>query len=191
MQRPRAFAGFNGGDEQRQDDAAGLTMSMPRRTIVALVAGATVVIIAGIALFIWVFIAPGNTSNQTAPMRMEAAVDESVPYRDASYSLKENNGTYTLVETHTDGSGNEVVLGSLHGAPVCLVLFDGSIAVPENLPDGAWDIAAYTVGTGWGLLSNQSGEAYGGQGTISEAKLDGQTLRLVVDGQPVEVPMEW
>lgn len=173
------------------EDTPGITMSMSRRTIIALVAAATVVVLAGVSLFIWAFSAPSHAGSQAAPMRMEANTDEAVSCRDVTYSLKEQNGAYSLVETRTGETGGEVVVGNLRGVPVRIVLFDGSVVLPENLSDGTWDIAAYTVGTGCGYLSNQEGNAYGGQGTISEARLDGSTLQLVVDGQPEEVPLEW
>jgi hypothetical protein len=63
--------------------------------------------------------------------------------------------------------------------------------IPESLPDGTWDVLAYTIGSGWSKIMSDQKTAQTGTGTISEAHLDGSALRLVVDGSEVLVPLVW
>lgn len=164
---------------------------MPRRMMVILSVAALLVIVLGVALFVRVLNTPVAANTQQQVMRTQAGVNQSVTYSGSTYSLREENGKYSLVESHADGDKKEVVVGGLPGTPVSIVLFDGAVLLPENLPDGTWDVSVYTVGVGWSTVGSRNGTPSSGQGTISEANLDGSKLLLTVDGSTVEVPLVW
>lgn len=165
--------------------------TISRRMMIGLVVAALAIIALSVALFLRAVYVPMTPGEEPEATRVETTIGESLTYRGLMYSLAQKDGAFTLVESSNEGDKNDVVLGSLPGTPLALVLFDGAILMPENLPDGTWNVAAYTVGTGWSYMANQNGEVFGGTGSISEARLDGSTLRLTVDGQIVEVPLEW
>lgn len=164
---------------------------MPRRLVVILAAAVLLVIALGAVLFVRVLNAPVASNDQQQEMRTQASVDQSVTYSGSTYSLRQDNGKYSLVEAHDNGDKKEVVVGGLPGTPVGIILFDGAVLLPENLPDGTWDVSVYTVGVGWSLVGGRNGAPSGGKGTITEARLDGSKLLLTVDGSVVEVPLVW
>lgn len=175
------------------------SLPMPKRTLAVLAVAALAVIALCVALFVRVLSAPVPGSDvledDAAPVGAQDA--NATAQAGSSYELREDKGSYSLVEVRTevlaDGQEEvqEVLLGNLPGAPVDLIMFGDTVLLPENLSDGTWEVSAYTMGSGWSPISDQSGAAVGGQGTITEAALDGTTLRLVVDGAAVEVPLEW
>lgn len=165
---------------------------MSKRALVALVVGVLLAIALAVFLFVRVFVAPSAGPGKSAVVEQtEVGADEQISYRGVSYELVEDVQGMALVEVREASGGQRVVLGNIPGAPVALILFDGSIVIPENLPGGTWDVLAYTIGSGWTQIMDQNGNAQAGTGTISQATLDGSTLRLVVDGAPVEVPLTW
>lgn len=109
-------------------------------------------------------------------------IDQSVRYRDATYSItKQDDGSYALVSTVKSGDGL-TVLSTLTGTPVNLVLYNGTLVVPENL-DGSWDVVAYTIGMGTpaSQVVNSDGTAVSGKGQIDSVKLDGSDLQITDD----------
>ena len=110
------------------------------------------------------------------------AVDQSIRYRDATYSLREqDDGTYAIVAAATKGEGLQV-LSTVPGTPASLVLYKGTIVVPENL-DGNWDVYAYTIGMGTpaSAVVGSDGKAVGGSGTIKSVKLSQQGIAVTTD----------
>lgn len=176
------------GSKQRKTEDVP-TLSRPM--MIGLVVAALAIIALCVALFLRAVYVPMVPEKLPEPTRAETTIGESLTYRGSTYALTQKDGTYTLTESNTEGDGNKIELGALPGTPLALVLFDGSILLPENMADGTWNVATYTVGTGWSHMANQNGEVIGGPGTISEAKLEGSALRLTVDGQVVDVPLEW
>ncbi len=185
---------------QKAQDGAGIPIS--RRMLVMLLIAAALVIALCVVLFVRVLSAPvpGSESqgsvdpaSEAARMEAESAIDpgDGVLYNGSVYTLIEKDGAYALVETHVEGDGQEVVVGSLPGKPQGLFEHGGAVLIPENLSDGTWEVSAYTIGAGWSPIADHEGKAVGDKGVISEASLDGNVLRLTVDGSPVEVPLEW
>lgn len=165
--------------------------TLSKRTMIGLVVAALAIIGLCVALFLRALYVPIGPDEQVEETRVEASVGETITYRGVTYSLAESGGIYSMVEGRTDEDGNKVDLGKIAGTPLCMVLYDGSIVLPENLADGTWNVPVYTVGTGWSYLANQDGVAFGGIGTIREARLEGSTLSLEVNDQITEIPLEW
>ena len=94
-----------------------------------------------------------------------------------------------LTATHDAEGAKPTVLGELKGTPVALVLYDGTILMPENLSDGTWDVAAYTIGLNWSELMGADGKPQGGNGVVTDGTLDGSVLRLTGDGARVDVSL--
>ena len=165
---------------------------LSRRTLVGLVVAAVAVIVLCVALFVRVLTSPVPGSEALSDEAVPGAAEqEESASAEIGYELRESGGSYALVEVRTEGGAQEVVVGSLPGQPVDLVMYQGTILIPENLSDGTWEVSAYTNDGSWTPIASQDGQAVGGKGTISEASLDGSSLRLVVDGETVEVPLEW
>jgi hypothetical protein len=168
-------------------DAAPL---LSKRVLVVLVTIAAAVICVSVALFLRMFNSSATEANGAAVEQAEAAADGTIAYRESSYALVESVNGYELAELKGDGSPY-MSLGEVPGSPAGLILFDGTLVIPENLPDGTWDVLAYTIGSGWSKIMSDQKTAQTGTGTISEAHLDGSALRLVVDGSEVLVPLVW
>ncbi len=182
------------GNAQRAQGNAAQPLSK-RTLVIVLVVGAAV-----IALVVFLMIralsgpVPNSDSGTGASSEIEqttVAADESISYRGSTYLLVETAKGHALAETRAESNDKLTMLGEFDGNPVSLVLYDGALIIPENLPNGSWDVVAYTIGSGWSMILSQDGNAYGGTGVIGEAKLDGSTLHLVVDGAPVDIPLVW
>lgn len=131
-----------------------------------------------------------QTQQQTE--QTQASADSSIEYRGVTYYLTQNDqGKYSLIQQNQSDGTQTVDLGEVDGTPAKLVLYNATLIVPETKSDGTWDVMAYTIGSGWGQICDQSGTAYSGQGTISDAQLDGSNLNLTVNGSQVVVPLEW
>lgn len=124
--------------------------------------------------------------------RTAVAPGESVSYDDYSYSVQQgDDGTYSFVRTLGEG-GDPLALFTLEGTPVQLILYDGAYLIPENLPDGTWDVVAYTMGDGsvTSQLADTDGNPITGEGTLASASLDGNELVLTDDsGATTRVPL--
>ena len=172
--------------------SSGQTVRLSRRMLIGLCVAACLVIALCVTLFVRVLSAPVPGSEElTNEAALAAGEQEGATSTQTSYELRENNGSYSLVELRSEGDGQGVVVGNLPGKPVGLIMYEGTALVPENLNDGTWEVSAYTIDGSWTPIAKQDGTAVGGKGTISEASLDGATLRLVVDGAEVSVPLEW
>lgn len=118
-------------------------------------------------------------------------IDQSVHYRGSSYYLSlQDDGSYALVSAPDDGA-SPTVLYTLPGTPARLVLYNGTIVIPENL-DGSWDVLAYTIGMGTpaSQVVDSSGLAISGAGTIQSVEL-GDTGLVITDdtGASTEVAL--
>lgn len=180
----RAHAASSGGNKKARP--------LNRRTLAIVCAAAAVAIVVMVAIFVQVLSAPGPSAQSQVEVEQTAvAPDQSIVSRGVTYELAQaNDGTYSLVEKR-EGAGQSVSLGNVAGTPVSLVLFDGALIIPENLPDGSWDVVAYTIGSGWSQLANKDGNPTTGTGSISAATLEGSNVVLTVDGSRVEVPLVW
>ena len=129
-------------------------------------------------------------SEQTAQVeRTVVPADGSVKLRDTTFALAKQDKGYVLTATRDAEGASPTVVGELNGTPAALVLYDGTMLFPENLDDGTWDVAAYTIGLNWSKLMGQDGNPQGGKGVVTDAVLDGSVLRLTVDGARVDVSL--
>lgn len=170
-------------------DARQESKPMNKAVIAVIVVGALL----AIALSVFLFVRILNGSSAKTEEVVEQAVvsrDEGISYRGSIYSIAEGEESYYLEETSESG-GQAISLGDLDGDPVCLVLFNGALIIPENLGDDTWDVMAYTIGSGWSKIMDEDGSPRGGEGEISEARLDGVSLVLVANDETVSVPLEW
>lgn len=184
-----------GADAVQHDGAPEDDTQHPRGFVVVLAIAVIVVIAAGFYLFAQSCSSeePQRQEQTTTTEQTQTNADESIDYRGATYALATNDsGAYVLRETNNaSGTESTVDLVELEGTPVKLVLYNGAFIMPENKGDGTWDVISYTIGSGAGPISSQDGQAYGGQGTISDVELDGSNLNLTVDGSQQVVPLEW
>ncbi len=178
-----AAAGAHVADDEEQ-------LPIDRRTLIVVVVGALVAIAVIVVLFINVLNAsPAKPAAEPEADKVVAQTGDSITSRGASYHIAKNGEKYQLMETR-DG-GKDVSLGDLSGTPAGLVLYDGAVLIPENLADGKWDVMAYTIGSGWSQIMDRDGKPVSGEGSISDATLDGSTVVLTVNGNRVDVPLTW
>ena len=97
---------------------------------------------------------------------------ESVTFQGQSFSISQDGGTYSVTR---DGA----VVFNLEGTPTGLVLYNGSLVVPENR-DGGWDVVSYMIADGSvpAYVMGAGGNAAGGSGDIQSATLDGSALKV-------------
>lgn len=167
-------------------------LPVSKRTLIVMLVIVLAVVLGAVVITVRILdIANSRGSNAAVVEQTWVPADGEIAYRGSTYSLAKKDNGYVLLETHENSSGKPTTLGELHGTPVALVLYNGAFIIPENLSDGTWGIAAYTIGSGWSKLVSHDGEEQGGTGSISEAKLQGSNVLLVVDGKTVEVPLSW
>lgn len=104
--------------------------------------------------------------------QVEVSVGESVTFQGQSFSISQDGGTYSVTR---DGA----VVFNLEGTPTGLVLYNGSLVVPENR-DGGWDVVSYMIADGSvpAYVMGADGSAVGGSGDIQSATLDGNSLKV-------------
>ena len=122
-----------------------------------------------------------ESESTTNSEQMQVDVDQTITYRDVTYSLEEqDDGTYAIMMSVEGESATQ--LATLTGTPVQLILYNGTLVVPENL-NGTWDILAYTIGTGTSAsqVVDEDGNPVTGEGSISSVELDGSSLKVTDD----------
>lgn len=118
--------------------------------------------------------------------------DEGIEYRGTTYRLtQKEGGGYALTST-SDGFEGTATLYDLAGTPVTLILYNTAFVIPENLPDGTWDLIAYPLGGG--SVTQQVTDADGnpiiGQGEIASATLSGDAIQIsTTAGEQVTVSL--
>lgn len=173
------------GNEMRISDAyrpktrSHETKTHASHKFVAIIAVLVVVVLAlGGYLAHLVLTSKATTTKKTTQVeKIVTGVDQTVSYRGTAYSLSQQaDGSYAIVSTGQK-SNSLTVLSALSGTPAKLVLYKGTILVPENLDDG-WDVLAYTIGTGTpaSQVVGADGNAVTGSGTIKSVKLSGSNL---------------
>ena len=175
----------------RDDEDLSKLLPVSNRTLIIMVVVALLVIVGIVFGAIHVFNAAKIASEQTAQVeRTVAPADGSIKLRDTTYAITEKDQGHVLTATRDADGAKSTELGQLNGTPAALVLYDGTILIPENLEDGTWDVAAYTIGLNWSKLMGQDGNPQGSVGKVTDASLDGTTLRLTVDGAQKDVPLK-
>ena len=104
-----------------------------------------------------------------------AVESEGVAYLGVMYSLKSVDGTMAVVGV--DELGNKKVVFVVEGTPAQLLLYNGILLVPENLPDG-WDVIAYVLGaeSQASPVVGADGNPVTGSGEVTQAYIDGSEL---------------
>ncbi len=116
--------------------------------------------------------------------QVEVSVGESVTFQGQQFSVSQQDGSYSVAR---DGQ----VVFNLEGTPTGLVLYNGSLVIPENR-DGKWDIVSYMIADGSvpAYVMGSDGNAVGGSGSIESATLDGSSLKVVDStGATTSVPL--
>lgn len=155
---------------------------MSRPIAIVLIVVALVVIIVGVRLAISAIDSGRDDGQDQVAEQAQAEADGSIEYRGTTFSLQQqDDGTYALMGK-TDDQDDATAYFTIPGTPVQLVLYNGALVIPENLPDGTWDVLAYTMGAG-GVptqVVDSDGNPVVGQGQIASVEL--QDPDLVVTG---------
>jgi hypothetical protein len=138
----------------------------------------------------------GSMDKEETPTEVEQTQVEpgkGIQYHGTTYMLsKQETGVYALTST-SEGSENPATIYELKGTPVALVLYNTIFIIPENLPDGTWDLIAHPLGGGsvTQQVTDGNGQPIVRQGEISEALLSGsEVLITTTDGGSFTVSLE-
>lgn len=145
------------------------------------VAAAIVLVILG-TLVTRALLSVEQSQEKTVAEQAQASGEEGIEYRGTTYTLTEqNNGKFALTST-SEGSEGKAVLYELEGKPVTLILYNTVFVIPENLSDGTWDLIAHPLGGGsvTQQVTDADGKPVTGEGEISEAKLVGDAVEVVM-----------
>ena len=151
-----------------------------RRVFIILgVAALLVVAIIG-TLLARALISVEKVNDKPVAEQAQATGDEGIEYRGTTYQLTpKEGGGYSLTST-SDGFEGTAVLYDLAGTPVTLILYNTAFVIPENLPDGTWDLIAYPLGGGsvTQQVTDADGNPIVGQGEIASATLSGDAIQI-------------
>ena len=130
---------------------------------------------------------PGRRPTQaeqlpTSSSRSRSRWGRASPSKASPSPISQDGGTYSVTR---DGA----VVFNLEGTPTGLVLYNGSLVVPENR-DGGWDVVSYMIADGSvpAYVMGAGGNAAGGSGDIQSATLDGSALKVTDSRAP---PRAW
>lgn len=123
--------------------------------------------------------------------QQQATTEDAVTYQGVTFSLEQaSDGTYVVMAD--DGANAKSEVFGVSGTPVALMMYNGTIVVPENTSDG-WDVVAYMLGSDAlpTLVVGSDGNPVGGSGQIQSATLDGSTIHVTDSaGATVDVALE-
>lgn len=163
-----------------------------RKMVVLLVVLTAAVILGGVYLFSRLLATTPSNNAQQPTEQAQTDVTSKVEYYGVTYYLQQGDGgTWQLMRQSEDEGAQAQQLGDLQGTPVTIVLYNGALLIPENKSDGTWDVLSYVLGSGWSQLVDSDGNAYGSQGSISSATLDGSQLTITADGGNTTIPLDW
>jgi hypothetical protein len=145
------------------------------------IAALVVVAIVG-RLLVSALVSVEETPEEQVMEQAQVTGDDGIEYRGTTYALRQKGEAYALVST-AEGQDEEAVLCELKGTPVTLVLYNTVFVIPENLPDGTWDLIAYPLGAGavTQQVTDSEGKPIVEPGQISEATLVGDGIQVVTD----------
>lgn len=149
-----------------------------KRVFVALTIGAIVVIAIVGTLLVRALVSVEEAGEKPVVEQMQTNVDEGIEYRGTTYALtKQDNGSYALTSL-SEGSETPAVVCELKGTPVALVLYNTVFVIPENLPDGTWDLIAHPLGGGsvTQQVTDGDGKPIVREGEITQASLSGDSI---------------
>lgn len=123
--------------------------------------------------------------------QMQTGANESIEYRGTVYALEEKDGKYALT-SKAEGADSSAKVCELEGKPVALVLYNTAFIIPENLPNGTWDIIAHPLGGGsmTQQVTDSDGKPIVNQGEIESASLAGDKVVVKTkDGKEYSVSL--
>lgn len=163
-----------------------------KRVFIILGAAALVVVVIIGTLLARALTSVENVQDNPISEQVQATGAEGIEYRGATYALVEQpDGKQTLTST-SEGSEGAAVLCELPGRPVTLILYNTVFIIPENLPDGTWNIIAHPLGDGGVTqpVTDAEGNPIIGQGEIAQATLVGDAVQVVTtSGEQVTVSL--
>lgn len=127
--------------------------------------------------------------------QVQAGASDAIEYRGVSYVLVEQaGGTYALTSKGLeDDQEKAATLCELKGTPVALILYDTAFIMPENLPDGTWDLVAYHLGGGsvTQRVTGGDGNPIIEKGEIASASLVGDDIQVkTTEGESYTVSLK-
>ena len=125
----------------------------------------------------------------TAPAETVVSAQEGIQLGSYTYSTSQGDQGWELVRSSS--SGETAVVAALSGTPASVCLYQGTLYIPENLPDGTWDIICYLPADGStaSQLLGDDGQPVVGSGTVTSAVVQGGSLALSGDGVSQSVPL--
>lgn len=125
----------------------------------------------------------------TAPAETVVSAQEGIQLGSYTYSTSQGDQGWELVRSSS--SGETAVVAALSGTPASVCLYQGTLYIPENLPDGTWDIICYLPADGStaSQLLGGDGQPVVGSGTVTSAVVQGGSLVLSGDGVSQSVPL--
>ena len=125
----------------------------------------------------------------TAPAETVVSAQEGIQLGAYTYSTSQGDQGWELVRS--SAGGETAVVAALSGTPASVCLYQGTLYIPENLPDGTWDIICYLPADGStaSQLLGGDGQPVVGSGTVTSAVVQGGSLALSGDGVSQSVPL--
>ena len=117
----------------------------------------------------------GRESDRQQVARPDAEPTQAEQIASEQQQVEVSVGESVTYSVTRDGA----VVFNLEGTPTGLVLYNGSLVVPENR-DGGWDVVSYMIADGSvpAYVMGADGNAAGGSGDIQSATLDGSALKV-------------
>lgn len=148
-----------------------------RRVFIALAIAAAVVVAIMGTLIGRALLSVEQAGEKPVIEQMQTAIDEPIEYRGVTYALEEQGGKYVLT-SRAEGAEGSTKVCDLEGKPVALVLYNTAFIIPENLPNGTWDVIAHPLGGGsmTQQVTDSSGQPIVNDGEIDSATLSGDKI---------------
>ena len=166
------------------------------RVFLMLGLGALLVLMLGGWLLARALVSVDNGATEEKVEQKQVTPDESIEYYGVRYALEQNaDGVYVLTSTPADEESEEgpTTVCQFKGKPVSLILYNSVFVIPENLPDGTWDLITHPLGGGsvTRQIPDQDGNPLIGPGEIYEAILINDSIQIsTMTGETYTVSLE-
>lgn len=167
-------------------------LQVNRNLFIGIAIAAAVVVIALVVVFSSALNSATQSGDGTSAQNQEqqqVASNDYLTYHGQNYGLVNTDSGWVLAQLDENGAYKATMV-QLAGTPVSLALYNGAFIIPENL-EGTWDVIAYVPADGSmaSAVVGSDGNPVGGDGQISEAKLDGSDLVITTDSGDVTVSL--
>ncbi len=169
-----------------------VAMESNKRVFIALGIAALVVVAIVGTLLTRAFTSVDTDGTKPVSEQMQATGEEGIEYRGTTYAITEQDGGKYALTSSSESSEGTVVLHELAGTPVTLILYNTVFIIPENLPDGTWDLIAHPLGGGsvTQQVTDGDGAPIVREGEIAEASLEGDEIKIkTTTGDTVSVSL--